>query len=550
MTNSPTATNPRVAAGLPPISPSVPTYLSSAALAHVFHLPDSSAISSTSAAAAAVTSSPLPGPQQVALPSAWNPKDKCGMLKLPLPLRVEYDGPGRSDNDAAAVRANYPIPLSTGIYYFECEIIAKGREGYIGIGFCAQGVPLNRLPGWEPLSWGYHGDDGNIFQSSGSGKPYGPTFQTGDVVGCGINFIDRSAFFTKNGVHLGTAFTNLPFPTSMPSSTATSSSSLPIVTQKPIYPSIGMRTPGEILLANFGHRAFRFDIDSYVRDERRKVWDKITLSSSHPRVQPDDLVKLVQGYLVHHGFKKTAEALMRQHQGRHSKSDVDPAGDAMDVDQEQPSPTKTNKRRADSKSIQQTVAEMEQRGLIRAAILQGDIDAALSHLTATYPSLLSTDPSLQFDLECAKFIELVRTCSTHATTDAPTATSTTDPAALQPVITYGRSTLVRWLHAPPNAHQALPHDYVQARLYELMPLIAYPNPALVPAVAHLLDVKAREALADRVNAGIVVHALGMPARPALEAAVRQTRAVVAEVAGRGGGEASVVDWPAGVFGGL
>ena len=73
-----------------------------------------------------------------------------------------------------------------------------------------------RLPGWDKHSYGYHGDDGHSFCSSGTGQPYGPTFTTNDVIGCGINLVDGSCFYTKNGHHLGVAFTDLPanlFPT-------------------------------------------------------------------------------------------------------------------------------------------------------------------------------------------------------------------------------------------------------------------------------------------------------------------------------------------------
>ena len=59
------------------------------------------------------------------------------------------------------------------------------------------------LIGCENDSWGYHGDDGKFFYRSGSGKPYGPSFTTGDTIGCCFNFINNMVFYTNNGVHLG-----------------------------------------------------------------------------------------------------------------------------------------------------------------------------------------------------------------------------------------------------------------------------------------------------------------------------------------------------------
>ena len=35
---------------------------------------------------------------------------------------------------------------------------------------------LRRLPGWDEHSYGYHGDDGNVFEWSGRGRRYGPTY--------------------------------------------------------------------------------------------------------------------------------------------------------------------------------------------------------------------------------------------------------------------------------------------------------------------------------------------------------------------------------------
>jgi SPRY domain len=124
---------------------------------------------------------------------------------------------------------------------------------FIGIGFCRATVTLNRLPGWEPDSWGYHGDDGHSFCCQGIGKSYGPTFTTGDVIGCCINFRKGIAFYTKNGVELDTAFRELTYDT-------------PGKNPKgEFFPSIGLRTPGEQVRVNFGQKPFVFDIGGYVQ---------------------------------------------------------------------------------------------------------------------------------------------------------------------------------------------------------------------------------------------------------------------------------------------
>lgn len=64
-------------------------------------------------------------------------------------------------------------------------------------------MSLARLPGWEPESWAYHGDDGHSYSGHASGKHYGSKFAVGDFIGCGINFRTGTAFFTKNGEMIG-----------------------------------------------------------------------------------------------------------------------------------------------------------------------------------------------------------------------------------------------------------------------------------------------------------------------------------------------------------
>lgn len=161
------------------------------------------------------------------LPSKWNSHDKHGGLEvLADGQEVKFTGSksvADRDHEACSIRADHPMPPQCGIYYFEVTIISRKREEYavprcvmiliqtansqyrssIGIGFSGKNVVLTRLPGWEPDSWAYHGDDGNSFCCQSSGKSYGPRFTAGDIIGCGVNFRTGSAFFTKNGVHLG-----------------------------------------------------------------------------------------------------------------------------------------------------------------------------------------------------------------------------------------------------------------------------------------------------------------------------------------------------------
>ncbi|CAI2197972.1 16751_t:CDS:2, partial [Funneliformis geosporum] len=88
--------------------------------------------------------------------------------------------------NCAAIRANFPIPEQCGLFYFEVDIIDKGENGGIGIGFCTKSARLNKMPGFEDISWGYNGDDGKSYNAYG--KPYGTGFMTGDTIGCCLNF--------------------------------------------------------------------------------------------------------------------------------------------------------------------------------------------------------------------------------------------------------------------------------------------------------------------------------------------------------------------------
>lgn len=214
-------------------------------------------------------------------PSAWDPAGRTPALRYlqVTGTRVKYVGPGNDDRDAASVRANYPVPSDCPVYYYEIDIVNKGRDGFIGIGFAVRDVKLDRLPGWEPHSYGYHGDDGHAFSGRGTGRPFGPCFGTGDWVGVIWNRVEGTVRYSKRGFDLGVAFEG--------------------VTEDALYPIVGFRTPDEEIDANFGtdlvRRPFKGDVDSIRREAMQQLHDKI-LHTQLPASQvasPQDLLLCV-----------------------------------------------------------------------------------------------------------------------------------------------------------------------------------------------------------------------------------------------------------------
>ncbi|CAG8611585.1 9336_t:CDS:2 [Cetraspora pellucida] len=184
-------------------------------------------------------------------------------------LKIMYNGLGLNDDDAATLITSSPFRPTMGVGYFEIYIIEDGCDnGFeslensihisnsfimfteiihslrkIGVGFGTARTSVRQLPGWFPGSYGYHGDDGNLFHSQFYGTPYSTTYGKGDIIGCCIDYYTRTVFFTKNGINLGIAFKNIPLCR--------------------FYPMVGLRYPGQMVEANFGKSPFAFDIQLY-----------------------------------------------------------------------------------------------------------------------------------------------------------------------------------------------------------------------------------------------------------------------------------------------
>ncbi|KAF5016924.1 hypothetical protein F66182_11239, partial [Fusarium sp. NRRL 66182] len=312
------------------------------------------------------------------LPSKWNKDDQWGGIEIqPDGLSIKYVGPKNQhdrDHEACAVRADHHMPPQCGIYYFEVHIVtAKRDDATIGIGFSTKTATLSRPVGWEPEAWGYHGDDGRCFTGQNIGRHYGPQYNEGDVIGCGVNFKENSAFFTKNGVKIGTAFHD--------------------VARGKLYPAISLKKPGESIHANFGQTPFVYNIDDLMREERERVQRNIQATDTStlvPGMSETDIIQaLVLQFLQHDGYVETARAFAEDMKVQKEALSLDPAVTV------------------DGVSIRDD-EDANNRQRIRRAILEGDIDRALKYTNAYYPHVLRDNEHVYFKLRCRRFIELVR----------------------------------------------------------------------------------------------------------------------------------------------
>lgn len=109
-----------------------------------------------------------------------------------------------------------PFPShAEGTVYYEIEVVSGSTgNGAIGLGWGLPPVSRDMMPGWMADSYGYHSDDGCLYREQGWPlDAYGPKFQTGDFVGCGIERGPGNKlqiFYTVNGKHLGVAFRSVP----------------------------------------------------------------------------------------------------------------------------------------------------------------------------------------------------------------------------------------------------------------------------------------------------------------------------------------------------
>ncbi|RKF79027.1 Ran-binding protein 9 [Golovinomyces cichoracearum] len=476
------------------------------------------------------------------LPSKWSSHDKQPALEVlcdGLEVKLSSQKPERErEHESCAIRANHSMPSQCGLYYFEVTILDKKREeSSIGIGFSSKKVPLTRLPGWEPESWAYHGDDGDLYCSQTSGKAYGPPFSANDVIGCGVNFKTSSAFFTKNGVHLGTAFRDI---------------------KGELYPSVGMKKPGEHVKVNFGQGPFIFDIDGMMEREKSIIESEIEAASTDslapPKCETELIQALVLQFLKHDGFVESARVFAKEVHFEKKALSLDPevALPSFDIKEEE---------------------DASQRQRIRAAILDGDIDTALKYTNLHFPQVLKTNEKVYFRLRCRKFIEMIRQAAELQNSNLKNTTNSekndgdwyddvlnqqmdldeyepTSPnhdrmetevtsnsysehtQLLQETIKYGTELSAEYKNDP--------RKEIKKALEDAFALMAYQEPLNAKGVAHLLDPYGRVAVAEELNSAIL-QSLGKSSASILELLYQQTSVLLEDLRHQGGSAAAFLN---------
>jgi hypothetical protein len=135
----------------------------------------------------------------------------------------------------------------------EEEVIVGGQNSSacVAIGLSTREYQSSvRMPGWDVHSYGYHGDDGGIFHSRGDMiRVYGPKYNVGDTVGCGVNYLNGGIFFTLNGDFLGYAWCN---------------EKVVMEGRVDLFPTIGVDSSNP-LACNFGNdRPFVWDLPKFI----------------------------------------------------------------------------------------------------------------------------------------------------------------------------------------------------------------------------------------------------------------------------------------------
>ena len=154
-------------------------------------------------------------------PAAPRWRTLCGVQLLSYSQENQYklrffdNGRKTPRTGAKIALAIFGEAFSEKLHYFEVDLLSMGPDNSVAIGVVPKNYLLDHAPGWIRGSVAYHTDNGQLYHSRDRGKVFGPIAKRGDVIGCGVNFIQNndkqcSIYFTYNGVEIGRVRTAIP----------------------------------------------------------------------------------------------------------------------------------------------------------------------------------------------------------------------------------------------------------------------------------------------------------------------------------------------------
>ncbi|CAH8636073.1 unnamed protein product [Schistosoma intercalatum] len=404
------------------------------------------------------------------LPRCWNVKDRSRSLRLShFALTVSFSSGFNERNDssysgqeAACVRSDASIPLTTGIYYFEITLLNKGSNGCLSVGVSMKTSSLNKFPGSENNSFGYQ-SDGCVYHGSPTlSTKFGPRFNENDIIGCGVDFLSQSLFFTRNGIFLGKAFEG----------------KVPVGGGTRLFPTIGLQGRGVRVTTNFGQHPFYFAFENHLKTERISRENKLIERTCKEDFAGIKIKELVSGYLVHHGYVATAKAfsywsnlassvqnsefqkdqIQIFNEKISSRSNLVSSSSETNVDvnsdvtYKESNPSVPQRRHSDSSCLAPEItkshlgqlpgiASMLHRRRLRALCRRCQYGRAAATLNRFYPQVLERCPELLVQLRCRQLIEMMRrhavrrgrSHTSNSGSDLNDSNSTTAPPKVQRV---------------------------------------------------------------------------------------------------------------------
>ncbi|ANQ07979.1 Uncharacterized protein PCOAH_00022030 [Plasmodium coatneyi] len=197
-------------------------------------------------------------------------------------LTATYSAWGKH-TDIACVQVNKCASRDCSIYYFEVEVLSCSNFSKIVIGMTSKNYTINKNPGSEYNSFGYKNDDGKKIIDSKL-ESYSNGYTKYDIIGCGINYFDNSAFFTKNGKFLGKACNVNP--------------------KYDYYATVGLTTLGDKI--KFHLNNFYFDIYNMIYEECEK--ERKIIKSIY--IQKDIFTDVIKSHLIKCGYFNTYKSFV------------------------------------------------------------------------------------------------------------------------------------------------------------------------------------------------------------------------------------------------